>query len=145
MNLWRNFYEEKGYDKISHNRIRRYEILLEYLGEKQQVNLEYYKELLILDLYVRENLKSRPEWAKNLMPYKRRIQEFYRKEEENPVLLGEYREYQAKQTMKMTHLEVFAYDVLHLKERAGEYPVLFDYKKRNPLSHDAAVYQLTLL
>ena len=31
------YYEEKGYEEISHSRLRRYEILLEFLKEKTQL------------------------------------------------------------------------------------------------------------
>ena len=32
-----------------------------------------------------------------------------------------------------------AYDVLSQKREKGQYPVLFDYKERSPLTHDARV------
>jgi len=37
----------------------------------------------------------------------------------------------------MTHIEVFTYDVINENEEKGAYPVLFDYKKRSPLTNDA--------
>ena len=131
-----DFYEKNGYNEISHTRIRRYEILQEFLQEKE-ANLEYFKQLMIFDLYARENMKTRPQWANDLSAYKMQILDFYKKEEENPELLTDYQGYQARQTIKMTHIEVFTYDVINENEEKGAYPVLFEYKKRSPLTNDA--------
>ena len=131
-----DFYEKNGYNEISHTRIRRYEILQEFLQEKE-ANLEYFKQLMIFDLYARENMKTRPQWANDLSAYKMQILDFYKKEEESPELLTDYQGYQARQTIKMTHIEVFTYDVINENEEKGTYPVLFDYKKRSPLTNDA--------
>ena len=131
-----DFYEKNGYNEVSHTRIRRYEILQEFLQEKE-ANLEYFKQLMIFDLYARENMKTRPQWANDLSAYKMQILDFYKKEEENPKLLIDYQGYQARQTIKMTHIEVFTYDVINENEEKGAYPVLFDYKKRSPLTNDA--------
>ena len=68
------FYEEKDYDTLSHSRIRRYEILLEFLEERGTDSLEFYKALMIFDLYARENMKTRPSWAAKRDPYKEKIQ-----------------------------------------------------------------------
>ena len=131
-----DFYEKNGYNEISHTRIRRYEILQEFLQEKE-ANLEYFKHLMFFDFYARENMKTRPQWANDLSAYKMQILDFYKKEEESPELLTDYQGYQARQTIKMTHIEVFTYDVINENEEKGTYPVLFDYKKRSPLTNDA--------
>ena len=134
-----DFYEKKGYFGISHTRIRRYEILLEFLEEQGREDLAYFRERMVFDLYARENLKTRPVWAGEQKLYKEQIQSFYRKEAEEPRLVRQYGGYQPRQLEKMTHLEVFTYDVLSQKREKGQYPVLFDYKERSPLTHDARV------
>ena len=134
-----DFYEKKGYFGISHTRIRRYEILLEFLEEQGKEDLAYFRERMVFDLYARDNLKTRPVWAGEQKLYKEQIQNFYRKEAEEPRLLRQYGGYQPRQLEKMTHLEVFTYDVLSQKREKGQYPVLFDYKERSPLTHDARV------
>lgn len=134
-----DFYEKRGYFGISHTRIRRYEILLEFLEEQGMEDLAYFRERMVFDLYARENLKTRPVWAGEQKLYKEQIQNFYRKEAEEPRLLRQYGGYQARQLEKMTHLEVFTYDVLSQKREKGQYPVLFDYKERSSLTHDARV------
>ena len=57
------FYEKKGYSEISHSRMRRYEILMEFAGEQKEIPLEVLSDVMLLDLYLRENLKSRPSFA----------------------------------------------------------------------------------
>lgn len=138
-----DFYERKGYSSFSHSRIKRYEILIEFLKEQKIGNLFYFQELMILDLYARENLKTRPVWAAERKPYKEKIQDFYVKEIETPEFLKDYTGYQPKQLEKMTHLEVFSYNVLEGKEEKGIYPVLFDYKNRSPLTNDAAMHTVS--
>lgn len=138
-----DFYERKGYSSFSHSRIKRYEILIEFLKEQKIGNLFYFQELMILDLYARENIKTRPVWAAERKPYKEKIQDFYVKETETPEFLKDYTGYQPKQLEKMTHLEVFSYNVLEGKEEKGIYPVLFDYKNRSPLTNDAAMHTVS--
>ena len=138
-----DFYKGKGYFAVSHARISRYEILREFLQEKGIQYLEFYDQLMVLDLYARENLKTRPSWAMDLKPYKRQIQAFYAKEEEQPEILKDYQGYQARQMEKMTHLEVFTYNVLEGKPEKGCYPVIFDYKKRNPLTYQGEISRVS--
>lgn len=138
-----DFYKGKGYFAVSHARISRYEILREFLQEKGIQYLEFYDQLMVLDLYARENLKTRPSWAMDLKPYKRQIQTFYAKEEEQPEILKDYQGYQARQMEKMTHLEVFTYNVLEGKPEKGCYPVVFDYKKRNPLTYQGGISKVS--
>ena len=156
------FYEEKGYFVNSPARSYRYLVLLAFACEKDAEHEAVYRELLTYDLYLRENVKSRPEFAKDLAPYKETMREFYRKEEEDRVYLPEYGAYDSKQLARMTHLEPFCYPVWEMpaQRREGEPEeaggmglspgkepayVLFDYEKRNPLTGDARNFQITPL
>lgn len=67
------FYEKKGYSEISHSRMRRYEILMEFAGEQKEIPSEALSDVMLLDLYLRENLKSRPSFASDQKPYERLI------------------------------------------------------------------------
>ena len=148
------FYEEKGYFVSSPARSYRYQVLLAFACEKDRLHEAVYRELLTYDLYLRENVKSRPDFAKDLTPYKDAMREFYRREEEERAYLPEYEAYDSKQLARMTHLEPFAYPVWEMPVRncegklgqsvgEGVNPrkkpvfVLFDYEKRNPLTGDA--------
>lgn len=135
------FYDKKGYMNISHTRIRRYEILQEFLQEHvDEDQMEYYRQLMIYDLYARENMKTRPAWAKDLKAYKREVREFYVKEEETHTYLPEYTGYDEKQLARMTHLERMDYDPdTGVREPCW---ILFDYRSRDVLTYDAKTVKL---
>ena len=81
------FYEQKGYDCISHNRLRRYEILLEFIESLKQGDVQKGADALVLDLYLREKLKSRPSFAKDQKAEEKKIWA-YRKQENIPKTAG---------------------------------------------------------
>lgn len=137
-----NFYEEKGYMEISHTRIRRYEILMEFLKESAPEMEEIFRELMVYDLYSRENLKNRPEWAEDLKPYKEVFRGFFQKEAREHKYLKGYEGYDEKQIGKMTHLEVTRVHPDTLEP--GLYSFLFDYKVRDVLTYAAKVCQVEL-
>ena len=145
------FYEEKGYFVNSPARSIRYHILLEFALEKAAEKNQLYQELLTYDYYLRENAKSRPSFCADLSLYRDEIWKFYQREEEKPLLLNDYREYHARQTMKMTHMDVFFYPVWKggdavLWEKSNKPMfVLFDYGKRNALTKEAYVTPMTLV
>ena len=111
------FYEEKGYEEISHSRMRRYEILMEFLKEKTEISLEEVQRLLTIDLYERENLKSRPAWMADQRPYQKDIREYIR----------------LHHLPKTVHIEVFSQEAL-----------LFDYEKRDPLTNNTRGIKIDL-
>lgn len=141
-----DFYERKGYFIQSPARAYRYEVLLQFAVETNPELEDLYKEALTYDMYLRENLKSRPAFAKDLAPWKEDIRTFYQNEEEQRNYLKTYNEYNAKQMSKMTHLEVFTYPVWDIEnldvngQKELEQFVLFDYASRNPLTYEAKTY-----
>ena len=104
---------------------------------------EMIRQVLTFDLYLRENIKSRPDFANDLTPYKNLIRDFYKKEEENRHFLPDYSTYDHTQLSRLTHIEFFNYPVwetdvaLQLQKLDMPIMVLFDYKNRNPLTHEA--------
>ena len=106
-----SFYEKKGYSEISHSRMRRYEILLEYLQEETDVPTEVAAQKMLYDLYLREKLKKRPVFAHDQKQYE--------------TALWNYRK--NNQVSKTAHIEVFENGTV----------ILFDYEKRDPLSNNA--------
>lgn len=127
------FYERKNLSGYSFSRLQRLEFLREFAHETAGEEAHWMDELLIRDLYLRENSKTRPEWAENQSRWKKEIADFYQKEEQQPRHLTGYEGYTWKQMMKMTHLEHFS--LRNGKE--GEHWILFDYSSRDPLSRDA--------
>ena len=112
------FYERKGYEELSHSRIRRYEILLEFLHEKPEISVAEAAGRMVYDLYLRENLKKRPSFAADQKPYEKAVWS-YRKEHQVP---------------KTAHIEVFSDGTA----------VLFDYDRRDLLSHNARSERICL-
>ena len=111
------FYMEKGYGDVSHTRMRRYEILLEFLENVPEISLDKVKDQMVYDLYLRENLKSRPGFAKDQKPFERQIWDFRKREK----------------VAKNAHVEVFADGKV----------LLFDYANRDPLTNNAHVEDVT--
>ena len=150
-----DFYEDNGYFVTTPSRIYRYQVLLDFiLSIASGEHLAYFKEALTYDIYLRENAKSRPDFAPDLQEYKNVITDFYREEAENHRFLPESSQYDARQLQRMTHLEVLQYPVFSkekmaelkngLWEKEESYFVLFDYASRNPLTYEARVVVLPL-
>lgn len=131
------FYRENGYVTNSPARAYRYEIMLQFAEKYDRSRLSLYRELLTYDMYLRENLKSRPEFAADISLYKKEIREFYRREEAEHRYLPDYEGYDSRQLEKMTHLEPFTYPEPHF--------VLFDYRNRNPLNYEAHTQDVYIL
>lgn len=155
------YYNKNHLLGISHSRIARYEILWKMIQVKlgksgryethetyetyeshaprgTEVNpgisgkLELYRDLLMTDLYLRENVKSRPSFARDLSSSKDFVREFFQREEKTPEHLSGYEGYDSRQMAKMAHLELL---------RDGTY-LLFDYKRRDPLSNNAWILRV---
>lgn len=136
-----NFYEKRGLSGLKHSRIKRYEILLDFfhelmlksnMSDNSSPSSELFKELLIFDLCLRENLKASPPFdIKN------------RNREQIKRLYDSFRN-----KGSLIHIETFAFDIraavltgeLIPKKQA----VIFDYDKRDPISNSAKVKFLDL-
>lgn len=173
------FYEKKGYLTASSKRIVHYEHLLEFfksLKEEGNLNatgeanlakegdvsimIEICRELLLLDTYLRENMKTPPSFAKERDVYREYLRTFYQKEEQTREYLPEYEGFDSKQLAKMTHVEFFSYPVwkkdadwsavMQTGNAVGlsdfgptkEQPVLFDYRNRDPITKGCRIVLL---
>ena len=135
------YYEKHGLHLLNHSRTSRYEILLDFAGEKDAQHLEQYRQLLILDFYLRENAKNRPEFAGEELLDKEEERRFYDREAEERNYLGDYETSEKRKLRKMTHLEKFSWDVMGNME-SRTVLLLFDYQKRNPLNYQARVEEV---
>lgn len=137
------FYEDRGLSDISHSRMSRYNHLRDFIIYKGFGNLALFEEAMIYDLYARENLKSRPDWAKK----HKDVTSFYT-DEKNKGLFTEYEGYTPKQIMRMTHIEHFRVDFTKWRDRVnldtGETDIFFDYKIRDPVDNSACSRAVTL-
>ena len=143
------YYEEKGYYINTPARAYRYQVLLEFAQQKAPARSELYAQLLTFDMYLRENLKSRPAFAlcwQQGEEEKEQVRAFYRQEAQTSQYLTGYEGYQPQQLMKMTHIEYFTYPVwqqnMKMTQLSQKTAILFDYQKRDPLTYDAAYYMI---
>ena len=127
------YYEQSGLTGMQHSRLARYEILSRFAGlyladgtEKKE-----FTEWLTLDLYLRDNVKNRPAFLGEEQTAKEEAAVFYKKEAQEYRYLKGYEGFDSRQMRKMTHLE-----------RLRGQLILFDYRKRDPLTGDAAVYEI---
>ena len=138
------FYGQQGWWGQSHSRMQRFEMLREFIHSISENRI--YDELLLLDLYLRENSKSRPKWAPDLQNEKKQFLDWFRQEEQEHQVLKGYEGFSARQMMNMVHLERFSIETAQLcgweqqKEDTQECWVLFDYRNRNALDQNAGIY-----
>ena len=132
-----NYYEEHGYYGMNHNRVARYEILYAFIKEVALVQYETslteerFRQTLVMDLYLRENMKNRPAFAGDSLVSKEVERTFYDTEAEEHQYLKGYEKYDKRQLRKMTHLE-----------NLDGHLILFDYQNRNPLTNQATTYEV---
>ena len=132
-----NYYEEHGYYGVNHNRVARYEILYAFIKEVALVQYEtllteeQFRQTLVMDLYLRENMKNRPAFAGDSLVSKEVERTFYDTEAEEHQYLKGYEKYDKRQLRKMTHLE-----------NIDGHLILFDYQNRNPLTNQATTYEV---
>ncbi len=132
-----NYYEEHGYYGVNHNRVARYEILYAFIKEVALVQYEtllteeQFRQTLVMDLYLRENMKNRPAFAGDSLVSKEVERTFYDTEVEEHQYLKGYEKYDKRQLRKMTHLE-----------NIDGHLILFDYQNRNPLTNQATTYEV---
>ena len=121
------YYGAHHLNTVSHSRLARYEILYDFLKEADPQRIRIYQDCLMYDLYLRENIKSRPRFAPDQTRYKAAVREFFMKERKTPGFLKGQETYDSRQIGKMAHIEVMSDGRM----------VLFDYRKRSLLNHNA--------
>ena len=104
------FYEKHGLLGVSHSRLGRCEILLDYVRQKDKEHLELYQETLTFDLYARENMKTRPHWAPEPAEFREETRQYCKKG-------------------KMSHVEPFFYDIDMVRQEK----TLTAYPKKNEI------------
>jgi hypothetical protein len=139
-----NYYREGGYFVNTPSRAYRYEVLLDFAckASHNADRCELYKELLTFDMYLRENLKSRPNFSPESNIDRDALRRFFEAEEATPTYLKAYEGFTSVQMLRMTHVEKFDYPVWEAPSKCTarlDKPmyVLFDYKQRDALTHDA--------
>lgn len=146
-----DYYRTNGFFTNTPSRSYRYQILLDFACTAAANRRTLFTELITFDLYLRENLKSRPDFLPERKLDRDKVRRFYEKEEQTPQYLNEYEGYTSVQLLRMTHIEQFSYPVWKKcaadQQKKLETPayILFDYKKRSALTHDAMYYEIPFI
>ena len=145
------WYRGNGYHKLNHNRLEKYNILREFLREHIDENeWDTLDEIMLYDMYLRENVKGRPAWAKDTAQYKKEWKALYREQGEKlfpeDVQAGIY---DSKRASNQSHIEVFEINIKKF-EQSGQVEkkqvfCLFDYSRRNPLNRAARTVEWEIL
>ncbi|MCF0228723.1 MAG: B12-binding domain-containing radical SAM protein [Parasporobacterium sp.] len=118
-------YRDKGYFINTPSRIYRYNVLLEFASMADPEHEQLYRQALTFDLYYRENMKSRPEFAPDITMFREQIRNL--------------------RADRQIHIDVFDYDFTEWDAdtipKRSEKPVFtaFDYEKRDPLYGNSTV------
>ncbi|MDO4621172.1 MAG: B12-binding domain-containing radical SAM protein [Lachnospiraceae bacterium] len=192
-----DYYEEQHYFTNMPARAARYEILLRFVesrcnvtaaeescedskqadrvrmeAKRHEALVAAVRELLLFDLYLRENLKSRPPFAEEAeraalenaiglgkvpdqAAVKQKIRAFFDEEAKTHQALPNYAGYDARQLARQAHMELFAWPVRDPEEMLRQLAdsertksdlrfCLFDYSRRDPLDKNAFVTTYSL-
>lgn len=127
------YFRLHGYSDTSKRRLDYYEILLSFACEYDSDNTSLYKELLTFDCYLRENIKSRPSFAKKDEIAHDEFDRIYR-EAWNTGLFESYKDTPLRTIEHMTHLEFFALPEPHY--------TVFDYSHKDPITFECRTFHI---
>lgn len=122
------YYEKNQLHMLNHSRITRYEVMYQFVLEYDRENEETYRNTLTVDLYLRDNVKNRPDFAGEETVSKEEAAQFYDIEAQEHRYLQGYEQFDRRQLRKMTHLE-----------KVGGKLLLFDYRNRDILTNQAKI------
>ena len=118
------YYERENLFLVSHSRLARYEILWDFWCKLTKQEDEICRETLLYDLYLREEIKSRPSFFKEAKRTWKKPREKGRR----------------------VHYEFFEYDLSLLDHgivpRKKDNFLRFDYEERNPLTNQAKIERI---
>ena len=124
------FYAHSHICGSKHSRIERYNVLLKFARRCSHIDINesVLAELMTLDIYLRENIKSRPSFARTIEECREQIKEVAR----------------LNNISKNKHIEIFSQETTrYAKEILGlsdcDIYVSFDYDSRNPVTYNATV------
>lgn len=146
------YYGRQGIKGAKHSRIDRYKILLEFANHEIYSDSDNYigndaydeatfKELLTFDIYVRENMKTRPEFAVDISVHRDTIKELARKYE---LEKNKHIEPISARTLKYIDAGYTDSETAEMScgETDGVKYIVFDYENRNPLNYNAKIERI---
>lgn len=137
------YYIDNDLLELKHTRVARYSFILDFIKEKFSIYEDKIKDLLVFDLYARENLKSRPDFAKDESSYSKEFISFFDKEDIERKYLNSniYKDKTKSQLKRMTHFENLS---LYNKGDWENKWYLFDYSDKSPISGNVKVFEVDI-
>lgn len=140
------YYEVHFEKNKKHARIDRYRILLQFFrdffAERPELHTEeqILRELMTFDVYLRENMKTRPDFAPDVQEYR----DFFRQISREMGHHGEHIEALSRRSWKLIRDMGIPVQTWNTQAELPESVQIvgFDYNERNPLNYNAAVYQI---
>lgn len=125
---------------ISHNKIKLYEIIYDFMKVRDNIKIEFLKDIIRFDILLNDNIKTLPSW---LFEFDASIKvlerEFYNNEENIQKYIPYLCEFEPKQLARICYFGEFNFDVELAKnsdfrdiEGKIEY-ILFDYYKKSDI------------
>mgnify|MGYP000903468819 CR=1 FL=1 len=149
------YWEEQNYHAIQHNKYQLYKILFDFFQHTQErVDVSQFKEVLLFDMYLQENVKTRSEWNNpSIDPMdKDKIRDFFKDEGIISTYLPQLVGYNSRQISRMAHIEIFQYDWIDwMQQQENQMPmkkktaILFNYHDRSHVLGQAACYKVELI
>ncbi|MBE6011845.1 MAG: DUF4080 domain-containing protein, partial [Lachnospiraceae bacterium] len=144
------YWEDKEHHKVSHSKIELFNILFDFLSDISEMDMRIACDLLKFDLFLNENIKNLPQWAKrtDYAKLKENLDSFYDADENKEKYFKNLSSFNAKQLARMCHIEEFEYDVYTFSKtgniKNNKTYILFNYYERDALSNDAKYDSVTL-
>lgn len=121
-----------------------------YISTKEFVR--FFQEILVFDLYLRENMKTRPEFALDVTPYKkvfRSVSENFGKKTAGHVEIFSEEAWKILHSVKkelhdVKWKELFIKSESEVKNLKAKKLIYFDYNMRSPLNYNAQIYEIII-
>ncbi len=170
-----SLYEREHFNRDKkHARIDLYYILLDFFKSRQNIKrpdlfeqpvnqplagcistksfVILFQEILVFDLYLRENMKTRPEFASDVALYKkvfRSISENFGHKTAGHVEIFSEETWKILQNVKqelhdVKWKEIFIKSAFKIENLKGKRLVYFDYNTRSPFNHNAQTYEVII-
>lgn len=124
------YYTKNSLWGVNHSRTARYEILYDF-GISVGADALVLSQLMTYDMYLRERLKKRPSFAKDISPYKSEIRSLYDSE------AAEFKD-------RLSHIEPVFADVKTFEVLEEPCYILFDYEHKDRINNEAAIRKYEL-
>lgn len=128
-----SWHEENNLEMINVSRKGRYENLIKFISSQDIKVHGQIEDMIIIDYYMRENAKNRPDFFRKSEVERSFEKKFYGEEAKNHRYLKgkEFNTDDSRVLRKLTHME-----------KIGDKYYLFNYEKRNPMDNNAEVMEI---